>query len=86
MQAVVRGTCSGGTLTTAVVSSMSSPASLGATGQLIGRTILFDANTVTAALQSQASNITNSTTGSTPTLTFTALTTAPANGDSFSVV
>lgn len=86
MQAVVRGTCSGGTLTTAVVSSMTSPNTLTATGQLIGRTILFDANTTSAALQSQASNITNSTTGATPTLTFTALTSAPANGDTFSVV
>lgn len=86
MQAICRGTCSGGTLTTAVVSSMTSPNTLTATGQLIGRTILFDANTTSAALQSQASNITNSTTGATPTLTFTALTSAPANGDTFSVV
>jgi hypothetical protein len=86
MQAITRGTCSGGTLTTAVVSALTSPSSLGAAGQLIGRTILFDANTVTANLQGQASNITNSTTGSTPTLTFTALTTAPVSGDTFSVL
>lgn len=87
MNAIMRGTCtSGGSTTTAVTSAITSPASLGATGQLIGRTILFDANTTTAALQGQASLITASTTGATPTLTFSAMTTAPASGDTFSVV
>jgi hypothetical protein len=80
------GTCSGGTTTTAVVSTLNNPSSLGATGQLIGRTIIFPGNTGSANLESQASNITNSTTGATPTLTFTAMTTAPANGDVFVVI
>jgi len=83
---IISGTCSGGSLTTAVCSSISNPSSLGAAGQLIGRTIIFDTATATASLQGQASNITNSTTGATPTLTFTALTTAPASGDTFRVV
>lgn len=85
-QAIVRGTCSGGTLTTAVCSAITTPASLTDAGQLIGRTIIFDSNTTTANLQGQASNITASTTGATPTLTFTAMTHSPANGDTFSVV
>lgn len=80
------GTCSGGSTTTAIVSALNNPSSLGATGQLIGRTIIFLGNTGTANLQAQASNITNSTTGATPTITFTAMTTAPANGDKFVVV
>ena len=86
MQAITRGTCSGGTTATAVVSTLTSPGSLGASGQLIGRTILFDADTTTTNLQGQASNITASTTGATPTITFTAMTTAPVNGDTFSVL
>lgn len=81
-----RGVCSGGTTTTAICSSIANPASLTDAGQLIGRTIIFDADTATANLQSQASNITASTTGATPTITFTALTHAPANTDTFSVV
>lgn len=86
---IVRGTCSGGTTTTAVASGLTyrgSALSLTDVGQLIGRTIIFDANTSTANLQAQASNITGSTTGATPTLTYTAMTHAPAAGDTFSVV
>ena len=85
-QAIMRGTCSGGTTATAVCSSITTPASLTDAGQLIGRTIIFDSNTTTANLQGQASNITASTTGATPTLTFTAMTHAPTSGDTFSVV
>ncbi len=86
MQAITRGTCSGGTTATAIVSTLTSPSSLGAVGQLIGRTILFDADTTTTNLRGQASNITDSTTGATPTITFTAMTDAPANGDTFSIL
>lgn len=80
------GTCSGGTTTTAVVSALSNPASLTDAGQLIGRTIIFLGNSGTANMQAQASNITASTTGATPTITFTAMTHAPANGDKFVIV
>ncbi len=83
---IVRGTCSGGTTTTAIVSTLVNPASLTDAGQLIGRTIIFKGSTGTANVQGQASNITGSTTGATPTITFTAMTTAPANGDTFAVL
>ena len=85
-QEIIWGTCSGGSTTTAIVSTLNNPASLTATGQLIGRTIIFLGNTTTPALRGQASNITNSTTGATPTLTFTTMTNAPANGDVFVVI
>ena len=80
------GTCSGGTTVTAVVSTLNNPSSLTDATQLNGRTIIFLGNTGTANVQSQASNITNSTTGATPTITFTAMTHAPANGDTFVIV
>jgi hypothetical protein len=83
---IVRGTCSGGSTTTAVCSSITTPATLTDVGQLIGRTIIFDSDTVSANLQGQASNITNSTTGATPTITFTTMTHAPANGDTFVIL
>ena len=83
---VMRGTCSGGSTTTAICSSISSPASLTDSGQLVGRTIIFDSDTTTVNMQGQASNITASTTGATPTITFTAMTHAPANGDTFVIV
>jgi hypothetical protein len=83
---IIRGTCSSGSTTTAVCSSISTPASLTDVGQLIGRTIIFDSDTVSANLQGQASNITASTTGATPTITFTTMTHAPANGDTFVIV
>jgi hypothetical protein len=86
-QAIVRGVVGNASSTTSIVcSSIASPASLGAAGQLIGRTMIFDSNTTTANLQSQATNITNNTTGATPTFTVTALTTAPVSGDTFSIV
>lgn len=85
-QSICWGTCSGGTTTTAVVSALHNPTSLTASGQLIGRTIIFLGTTTSGGLQSQASTITASTTGSTPTLTFTAMTTAPASGDVFVVL
>jgi hypothetical protein len=86
-QAIVRGTVgSGSTATSIVCSSITTPGSLTAAGQLNGRTVIFDSNTTTASLQGQATNITNNTTGATPTLTVTALTTAPVAGDTFSVL
>lgn len=85
-QSICYGTCSGGTTTTAVVSTLVNPASLAAAGQLIGRTIIFLGNSSTAGVQAQASNITANTTGGTPTITFTAMTNAPANGDVFVIL
>jgi hypothetical protein len=85
-QTIVWGTCSGGTATTAVVSTLNNPSSLTDANQLVGRTIIFLSGTGTANLQAQASNITASSTGATPTITFTAMTHAPANGDLFVIV
>jgi hypothetical protein len=53
--------------------------------QFIGRVIVFDTGTTTAALRGQATVITDYT-HATLTFTVTALTTAPASGDTFSVV
>jgi hypothetical protein len=85
-QSICWGTCSGGTTTTAVVSTLNNPSSLTDSGQLIGRTIIFLGNSTTANVDAQASNITASSTGSTPTITFTAMTHAPANNDVFVVL
>jgi hypothetical protein len=85
-ESICWGTCSGGTTTTAIVSTLNNPSSLTDSGQLIGRTIIFLGNTGTANMQAQASNITNSSTGATPTITFTAMTHAPANGDVFVII
>lgn len=86
-QAIGRGTCTTGGSTTSIPTSAFSPGGAGiVSGQFIGRTIIFDANTTTAALQGQASNITANTSGASPTFTVTALTNAPASGDTFSVV
>jgi hypothetical protein len=80
------GTASGGTSTTVIASTLNNPSSLTDTGQLIGRTIIFLGTTATNHMQAQASNITASTTGATPTITFTAMTAAPASGDVFVVL
>lgn len=80
------GACSGGSTTTAVVSTLNNPASLTDAGQLIGRTIIFLGSSTTADVQAQSSTITGSTTGSTPTITFTLMTHAPASGDTFVIV
>ena len=86
-QAIGRGTCTTGGTTTSVPTSAWSPGGVSiVSGQFIGRTIIFDANTTTGALQGQATNITANTASATPTFTVTALTTAPSSGDTFSVV
>jgi hypothetical protein len=69
-----------------VVGTLNNPASLTSNMQLNGRTIIFLGTTTTAGLRCQASNITNSTTGATPTISFTAMTNAPANTDTFVIV
>lgn len=84
-QAIARGTVTTGATTTSVPTSAFTPAGAAA-NQFAGRTILFDADTATAALQGQAASITASTNAATPTLTVSALTTAPASGDTFSVL
>lgn len=85
-QAIGRGTCTTGGSSTSIPTSAFSPGGSGnASGQFIGRTIIFDAATATQSLQGQATNITASTSGATPTFTVGALTTAPSSGDTFGV-
>jgi len=85
-QAIGRGTCTTGASTTSIPTSAFAPGGAGiASGQFIGRTIIFDATTTTPSLQGQATNITGNTSGANPTFTVVALTTAPASGDTFGV-
>ncbi len=81
----LRGTASTGSTTTSITTSAMSPTTSVA-DQLKGRVVLFDHDTATAALRGQATNITASTASGTPTLTVVALTTAPASGDTFTIV
>jgi len=83
-RAIVRGTADAGASTTSIPTSAFTPAG-GASNQFKGKIITFDADTTTAALRGQSTDITASTNSATPTLTVTALTTAPASGDTFSV-
>jgi hypothetical protein len=86
-QTIAWGTVGAGSSTTNVnVATLNNPASLAATGQLVGRTIIFPGNTSTGGMQAQASGITGSTTGGTPALAVTALTTTPAIGDTFVII
>lgn len=79
-----RGTCTTGGSTTSVTTSVFTPNGAAA-GQFIGRTMIFDYNTATPALQGQATTITGSTNAANPTFTVVALTTAPSSGDIFGV-
>ena len=83
---VVRGTVSGTSpTTTTFTSSALSPAGVAA-DQFKGRIIVFDNDTTTTALRGQATDITASSAASNPLFTFTALTTAPQSGDTFSIL
>lgn len=80
----VIGTCDVGCTTTSIVTSALTPAGAVA-DQFKGRLVTFDKNTVTAALRGQCTDITSNTSAATPTLTVTALTTAPASGETFTI-
>jgi hypothetical protein len=82
---VVRGTVGGGSTTTSIVTSAFTPAGAVA-DQFKGRIVIFDNDTATAELRGQGTDITASSNSATPTLTVTLLTTAPASGDTFSIV
>jgi hypothetical protein len=81
----LRGTVSTSSTTTSITTSAMTPATSVA-DQLKGRIVVFDRNTTTAALRGQATDITASSASATPTLTVTALTNAPASGDTFTIV
>lgn len=78
-------TASGVPTTTSIPTSACTPAG-SAADQFKGRIIIFNADTTTVALRGQATDITASSASATPTFTVTALTTAPASGDTFIVV
>ena len=83
--AIARVTIGSGSTTTSVVTSACTPAGAAA-NQFADRNILFDATTTTTALRGQARPISASSNAAAPTLTVTALTTAPVSGDTGSVV
>lgn len=84
-QDIGRGTCTTGGTTTSVPTSAFTPSGA-ALNQFVGRVILFDFNTTTAALRGQQATITGSSNAANPTFTVSTMTTAPASGDTFSVV
>lgn len=71
--------------TTSFTASAMSPSGAVA-DQFKGRILIFDNATTTAALRGQATDITANTSAALPVFTYTALTTAPASGDTFSIV
>jgi hypothetical protein len=83
--AVGYGIASGGTL--GPPSTITTSALIPATtviDQFKGRVVIFDLDTATPALRGQAADVTTNTTGG--VLTVSALTTAPASGDTFVIV
>lgn len=82
-QTQVRGTVGASASTTSIPTSSLSPAA-GVTDQFKGRIVIFDNDTSTTNLRGQATDITASTSGG--TLTVTALTNAPASGDTFKII
>ena len=81
---LIYGTVGSGSTTTAVVLSAIS-VTVSNTGQFQGRIMTFASDTTTASLRGCATDITSHTTGSTPTITCTALPVAPASGDTFAI-
>jgi len=82
--AVATGTVTAGATTTSIPTSAFSPSGTAA-DQFKGRIVTFTYNTTTAALRGQSTDITASSASATPTLTVTALTSAPTSGDTFVV-
>lgn len=82
--AIVTGTCAASGTTTSVIASSLTPTSA-VNDQFNGRILIFAADTTTTALRGQATDITDYVHG-TLTMTVTALTTAPAEGDTFVIV
>lgn len=81
-ETIVQGTAATGTLST---TEMTTSLTISVNDQYNGRILIFKSDTTTAALRGQATDITDTVTAS-GKLTFTALTTAPSNGDTFVIV
>ncbi|MCK4814226.1 hypothetical protein KA005_00530 [bacterium] len=81
-ETIVVGAAATGTLST---TEMTTDLTISVNDQMNGRILIFKEDTTTAALRRQATDITDSVTTN-GKLTFTALTTAPVNGDTFIIV
>jgi hypothetical protein len=81
-EAIVVGAAQTGTLST---TTMTTNLTISAASQYNGRILIFQSDTTTAALRNQATDIT-ATIVANGELGFTALTTAPVNGDTFIIV
>jgi hypothetical protein len=81
-KAIVRGVVGVAASTTSIPTTSLTPAAA-VNDQYKGRIVIFDKATATANLRGQATDISASTSGG--TLTVTALTTAPASGDTFGI-
>ena len=81
-EAIVSGAAATGTLST---TEMTTNLTISVASQYNGRILIFQSDTTTAALRNQATDIT-ATTILNGKLGFTALTTAPTNGDTFIIV
>lgn len=79
---IVTGTVGAASTTTSIVTSALSPAAA-VIDQYKGRIVTFDSATTTANLRGQSTDITTNT--ALGVLTVTALTTAPASGDTFTI-
>ena len=79
---LVRGVCGASSTTTSIITSSLIPAAA-VTDQFKGRIVIFEAETTTANLRSQATDITASTSGG--VLTVSALSTACVSGDRFMI-
>lgn len=80
----VIGTVGGGSTTTSIVtSSLTPPGSVA--DKFKGRILTFSDDTTTANLRGQSTDITANTSAAAPTLTVTALTTAPVSTDTFCI-
>lgn len=77
-KAVINGTVGSGSTTTNIVSGLTTT-----TDSLNGKIVTFDKDTTTAALRGQSTDITD--TDASGNLTVTALTAAPASGDTYQV-
>jgi hypothetical protein len=82
VKGITLGTCDAGGSTTSIVTSSLDPAAA-VTDQFKGKIVTFAEDTTTANLRGQSTDITGSTAAG--VLTVTALTTAPASGDTFSI-
>lgn len=84
---VIPGTCTGSPTATTIPTGLGT--AYATNDALIGRVIIFDTDTTTAAMRGQAATITDyAVSGATGTITVAsgALTSAPVSGDSFQIV